>query len=36
VEEEPYDPVFVEKIMESRRQVVEGKVENIKTEDLWK
>lgn len=35
-EEEPYDPDFVDKIMESKKQVAEGKVEYIKTEDLWK
>lgn len=35
-EVESYDPDFVEKIMESKKQVAEGKVENIKTEDLWK
>ena len=33
---ETYDPAFVSKIKESRKQVKEGKVTYIKTKDLWK
>lgn len=36
VEEESYDPDFVKKIMGSKRQVAEGKLKKIQTEDLWK
>lgn len=31
-----YNPAFVAKIKESRRQVKEGKVTYIKTKDLWR
>lgn len=34
--ENPYDPNFVDKIKESERQVQQGKVKAIKSEDLWK
>ena len=33
---EAYNPVFVAKIKDSRKQVKEGKVTFIKTKDLWK
>ena len=32
--ESPYDPEFVEKVLESRKQVMEGKVTRVKKEDL--
>ncbi|MCC5916573.1 MAG: hypothetical protein JJU02_04515 [Cryomorphaceae bacterium] len=32
--ESPYDPEFVEKVLESRQQVREGKVTRVKKEDL--
>lgn len=32
--ESPYDPEFEEKILESRKQVREGKVTRVKKEDL--
>ena len=35
-EEKKYNPEFVKKIQESRKQVKEGKVTTIKLEDLWK
>lgn len=35
-EDKPYNPEFVAKIEEGRRQIREGKVTVIKTEDLWK
>jgi non-homologous end joining protein Ku len=31
-----YNPAFVAKIKQSRKQVKEGKVTYIKTKDLWK
>jgi cellobiose-specific phosphotransferase system component IIB len=31
-----YNPIFVAKIKESRKQVKEGKVTFIKTKNLWK
>ena len=34
--EKSYDPEFVKKIQDSRKQVKEGKVVMIKPEDLWK
>jgi hypothetical protein len=34
--EKPYDPEFVEKIEESRRQIARGQYKAIATEDLWK
>ncbi|MFA6083652.1 DUF2683 family protein [Mucilaginibacter sp.] len=34
--EKPYDPLFMAKIDESRKQAREGKGTIIKTEDLWK
>jgi hypothetical protein len=35
-EKSPYDPEFVKKIEESKKQYKEGKYKAIKTEDLWK
>ena len=35
-EEKKYNPEFVKKIQESRKQAKEGKVTTIKLEDLWK
>ena len=35
-EEYPYNPEFITKIDESRKQAKEGKITRIKTEDLWK
>lgn len=35
-EQSPYDPEFVAKILESKKQAREGRVTAIKTEDLWK
>ncbi|TVQ81893.1 MAG: hypothetical protein EA358_00220 [Flavobacteriales bacterium] len=32
--ESPYDPEFIEKVLESRQQVREGKVTRLKKEDL--
>lgn len=32
----PYNPEFVKKIEESRKQIKEGKGVRIKVEDLWK
>lgn len=32
--ESPYDPEFVEKVLESRKQVREGEVTRVKKEDL--
>ncbi len=34
--EKPYNPEFVEKILESQQQYKDGKYTAIKTEDLWK
>ncbi len=34
--EKSYDPAFVKKIQESRKQAKDGKVTVIKPEDLWK
>ncbi len=34
--EKPYNPEFVAKIERSRKQLKEGKITRIKTEDLWK
>ena len=34
--EKKYDPEFVKKIQESRKQVKQGKVSIIKPENLWK
>ncbi len=34
--EKPYNPEFVDKIQESRKQIKEGNYSVIKTEDLWK
>ena len=34
--EKKYNPEFVKKIEESRKQVKEGKVSRIKPENLWK
>ncbi len=34
--ESPYNPEFVAKIVESKKQAREGRVTAIKTEDLWK
>ena len=31
-----YDPEFVEKIQESRKQAKAGKVSSVRIEDLWK
>jgi uncharacterized protein DUF2683 len=35
-EERKYDPEFVKKIQESRKQAKEGKVITVKLENLWK
>ncbi|MBT3209357.1 MAG: hypothetical protein HN704_05060 [Bacteroidetes bacterium] len=35
-QESPYDPKFVAKIEESRKQVAEGKTEKIDLDDIWK
>ncbi len=35
-EEKPYDPEFVEKIQESRKQFEQGNLEVITLENLWK
>ncbi len=35
-EEYPYNPEFIAKIDESRKQAKEGKLIRLKTEDLWK
>lgn len=35
-EEKPYDPEFVAKIQESRKQFESGKHKIIEIEDLWK
>ena len=34
--EKKYNPEFVKKIQESRKQAKEGKVNTINTKDLWK
>lgn len=34
-EEKAYNKEFVDKILESKKQVKEGKYKKIKTEDLW-
>ena len=36
LEEEPYNPEFVAKIMRSKKDFDEGRFTVIKTEDLWK
>ena len=36
IEEEPYNPEFVAKIMRSKKDFEEGRFTAIKTEDLWK
>lgn len=36
LEEEPYNPEFVAKIMRSKKDFEEGRFTVIKTEDLWK
>jgi len=36
VEKSPYNPEFVAKIEKSRQEIKEGKVVQIKVEDLWK
>jgi len=36
VEKSPYDPQFVAKIEESRRQIKEGKGVKMNVDDLWK
>ena len=36
IEEEPYNPEFVAKIMRSKKDLEEGRFTAIKTEDLWK
>ena len=36
MEDEPYNPEFVAKIMRSRKDFEEGRFTAIKTEDLWK
>ena len=33
-DEKPYDPEFVEKILESKKQITEGKYTEVKREDL--
>lgn len=35
-EKSPYDPDFVEKILQGREDIKNGKGVKIKTEDLWK
>lgn len=35
-EDTPYDPEFVEKILQGRKDVKDGKGVKIKTSDLWK
>jgi hypothetical protein len=35
-EESPYDPEFVEKILQGREDIKNGKGIKIATEDLWK
>lgn len=35
-EDSPYDPEFVEKILQGRKDIKDGKGVKIKTEDLWK
>ena len=35
-EEYPYNPEFIAKIDESRKQAKGGKLTRLKTEDLWK
>lgn len=34
--ESPYNPEFVDKVLEADQQIKEGKFTAIKTEDLWK
>lgn len=36
IEKESYDPEFVAKIKESRKQFEEGKYKEIEIDDLWK
>ena len=36
VEKSPYDPEFVAKIEQSKKEIAEGKGIRIKVEDLWK
>lgn len=35
-EKKPYNPEFVAKIKESKKQIQEGNFKIIKTDDLWK
>lgn len=35
-EDSPYDPEFVEKILQGRKDIKDGKGVKIKTADLWK
>ncbi|MBE5321717.1 hypothetical protein IM793_21330 [Pedobacter sp. MR2016-19] len=35
-EDSPYDPEFVEKILQGRKDIKDGKGVKIKTSDLWK
>ncbi len=35
-EDKPYNPKFVERVLEAKEQEKRGKVKKIKVEDLWK